>query len=128
MSENKAIEIVDWFGKWLDNGVTKELIEESPEWIARQKEIQEELNKPIPPNPTDLLGKRMVALEGDLMAVEVINKMMGTQLIEREFEILRLNSEKINSDKKITNLELMNATLGKQVVQLDMRLLKGGIL
>lgn len=114
MSENTAVEVVDWFGKWLDNGVTKELIEESPEWIARQNEIRDEENKPKPPSPIDVLGKRMVALEGDLMVSEVINKTMGSQLVAREIEIFKLQS--------------LNDKLGQQVVQMDLRLMKGGIL
>lgn len=72
--------------------------------------------------------KRLSHIEGELMVAEVINKTMGIQLINREFEILRLQSEKKKSDKKVDDLEAMNAALGKQIVQLDMRLLKGGIL
>lgn len=74
------------------------------------------------------LGKRLVALEGELMANEVINKTMGSQLIAREFEIFKLQADKAVSDKKISDLQLVNDRLGQQVVQLDIRLMKGGIM
>jgi hypothetical protein len=74
MTESKPIEVVDWFGKWLDNGFSRELIEPSPEWIARQKEIQDEENKPKPPTPIESLAQD----------VEVVAEMVSTVLLDSE--------------------------------------------
>lgn len=72
MTESKPIEVVDWFGKWLDNGFSRELIEPSPEWIARQKEIQDEEDKPKPPTEIELV-QGDVAFLAETVAISLEN-------------------------------------------------------
>lgn len=65
MSESNAEEVVDWFGKWLVNGKTRELIEESEAWIARQKEMND---MPVPPTEIEILQQENLLLKAQSQA------------------------------------------------------------
>jgi hypothetical protein len=65
MSESNAEEVVDWFGKWLVNGKTRELIEESEAWIARQKELND---MPVPPTEIEILQQENLLLKAQAQA------------------------------------------------------------
>lgn len=65
MSESNAEEVVDWFGKWFVNGKTRELIEESEAWIARQKEMND---MPVPPTEIEILQQENLLLKAQSQA------------------------------------------------------------
>lgn len=88
---------------------------------------------PVPPEPTEveILGMQLVEKDLQILELQTQNELLGQQLVNQELKSMEL--ENANTmlgmqvvDQELRNFELQqqNDTLGQQLVGMDLRLLK----